>query len=142
MMDADRLPWGRKTMKSLFCSLLLALLPTPASAMSGREYLDHCERAGVYDRAHCMGYLDAILRRDGETDFRSETRRDDSLFELAQTARPAPYCLPVGIQLSLLRDVVVRMLGQLPARRLSGDAGPLIRGILARTYPPHADCEN
>lgn len=118
-------------MKALLCMLTLALLPGAAFAMSGREYLDHCRTTTVYDRALCMGYLDAILSREAEAEFK-----------LVPSMKPAPYCLPTGIQLPLLRDVVVRMLGQLPARRLSGDAGPLIRGVLARTYPPQASCDN
>src|SRR3546814_20296444 len=94
----------------------------------------------VYDRAQCMGYLYAILRRDTGTDFRNDQRRDDDLVEVAQTMRPTAYCLPTSVDLPLLRDVVVRMLGGLPAQRLRNDAGPLIRGILARTYPTPAPC--
>lgn len=116
-------------MKALLCVLLLAWLPGTGLAMSGREYLDHCRTATVYDRALCMGYLDAILRRDAEAEFQA-----------APSVRAVPYCLPAGVQLSLLRDVAVRMLDQFPARRLSADATPLIRGILARTYPPQVDC--
>src|SRR3546814_3816843 len=81
-------------MKALLCAVVLALLPSGAFAMSGREYLDHCARMTVYDRAQCMGYLDAILRRDTGTDFRNDQRRDDDLVEVAQTMRPTAYCLP------------------------------------------------
>src|SRR3546814_6580147 len=77
----------RKIMKALLCAVVLALLPSGAFAMSGREYLDHCARMTVYDRAQCMGYLDAILRRDTGTDFRNDQRRDDDLVEVAQTMR-------------------------------------------------------
>lgn len=118
-------------MKALLCMLMLAMASGTSFAMSGREYLDHCRTTTVYDRAQCMGYLDAILRRDAEIEIK-----------IAQTMRPAPYCLPTGVQLPLLRDVVVRMLDQFPARRLRGDAGPLIRGVLTRTYPPQASCDN
>ena len=118
-------------MKALLGMLMLAMMSGASFAMSGREYLDHCRTVTVYDRAQCMGYLDAILSHDAETEIK-----------IAQTMKPAPYCLPTGVQLPLLRDVVVRMLGQFPARRLRGDAGPLIRGILARTYPAQASCAN
>src|SRR3546814_6723392 len=65
----------RKIMKALLCAVVLALLPSGAFAMSGREYLDHCARMTVYDRAQCMGSLDAILRRATGTDFRNDQRR-------------------------------------------------------------------
>lgn len=129
-------------MKAIFGALVLAALPVAGLAMSGREYLDHCRRETVYDRALCMGYLDAILRRDTDNDFRAETRQNEGLLETARVITPAPYCLPTTIRLSLLRDVVVRRLDQFPAQRLHGDADPLIRGILARTYPPEAICGN
>src|SRR3546814_4093172 len=93
----------RKSMKALLCAVVLALLPSGAFAMSGREYLDHCARMTVYDRAQCMGYLDAILRRDTATDFRNDQRRDADLVEVAQTMRPTAYCLPASVDLPLLR---------------------------------------
>src|SRR3546814_16011532 len=93
-------------MKALLCAVVLALLPSGAFAMSGREYLDHCARMTVYDRAQCMGYLDAILRRDTGTDFRNDQRRDDDLVEVAKTMRPTAYCLQTSVDLPLMRYVV------------------------------------
>lgn len=128
--------WGIANI--LFCALVC--LPTTATAMSGRDYLTHCHATTVYDRAQCMGYLDALLLRDAQADYRTDVDYYEGQLVGADAKKLAPYCLPSGIQLPLLRDVVVRRLAQLPAMRLNQDAGPLIRGILARTYPSQVRC--
>src|SRR3546814_19840038 len=120
----------RKSMKALLCAVVLALLPSGAFAMSGREYLDHCARMTVYDRAQCMGYLDAILRRDTGPDFRHDQRRDDDLVEVAQTMRPTAYCLPTSVALTLMRDFLERLLGGRPATRLHNNGGQQNLGVL------------
>lgn len=114
---------------------VLALLPTVSSAMSAAEYLGHCKTQTVYDRAMCLGYLDALLNRNTQNGIKPGIGAGP-LTALAATPVVDGYCLPEGTGISLLRDVVVRQLAQMPATRLATDAGGMIVVLLQRTYPP------
>ncbi|NKF21144.1 Rap1a/Tai family immunity protein [Solimonas marina] len=120
-------------MKALLC--LLAVLPTPALALTADDYLSHCRGHSTYDRAVCMGELDAVLERDAQA--------QNSLLggSAITTALAAPaYCLPPGANLRQLRDRIIPVLASGSTATRSGDAKAALRATLRRVYPPAPNC--
>ncbi|MFT4045116.1 MAG: Rap1a/Tai family immunity protein [Solimonas sp.] len=117
-------------MKILLAIVALGL-PAAAPAMSGAEYLQHCQQRTTYDQALCLGYLDALL--EGRT-------RGAEVASLVPVAMPAsdPYCLPDGATIQQIRTTVVAGLLRVSAAQRQIEARALITDLLRRAYPLQA----
>lgn len=114
-------------------AMLALWLPAVATAMTGEEYLAHCQKRTTYDQAACMGYLDALLE--------GRLRKTEVAALDTFTMHADPYCLPHGAHLKQIRPVVVAGLTRLPAAQRKLEARGLIVDVLSKTYPA-ANCDS
>ena len=107
---------------SLLCFALMALAVSrtaTAGFESGGSLLEHCTKSDKLIEQACLGYIAAVA---------------DAL-EGGRFVAKAPQCLPVDIQLSQLRDVVVKYLQNHPTTR-NRDAVFLVSAAIVNKWCP------
>lgn len=119
-------------MRRVFTALFLALSPTAAwcDMFDGNELLDLCGRAPQTLNGYVAGVGDKSVSDKAFAEFWAPDRESkDNLKRVIQ-----PFCIPDGVQLVQMRDVVCKYLTEFPQRRhLAGSA--LVQTALGDAFP-------
>ena len=109
---------------------LLVANPTRADIFNGNELLDLCKQAPQILNGYVAGLLDKSVSDTAFAEYWAPTKESkDSLKKVIR-----PFCMPDGVNLIQMRDVVCKYLTGFPQHRHIGGS-VLVQTALADAFP-------